>query len=117
MKKNLEDATKMIFFIKPRSVYLTIYKSLCKNLGKETIYFLVHREIQWPNRKSWKGNILAKTKTETKNKSKTTTTTKNQKSDYRSLFKETVCKNYRLHKWEINPFYYNLVRFESCLLH
>lgn len=61
-KKNLEDATKTIFFIKPISVYLMIYKNLCKNLGKETIYFLVHREIQWLNRKALKREYLSRKK-------------------------------------------------------
>ena len=51
-------------------------------MGKETIYFLVHREIQWLNRQALKREYFSRKK----------------EGNHSSIFKETLGKNDRSHK-------------------
>jgi hypothetical protein len=50
VKKVLDDATKMVNFIKQRPVHSRMFKKLCENLDKEHINLLLHREIRWLSR-------------------------------------------------------------------
>jgi hypothetical protein len=44
-EKFLDGATKMVSFIKQKSVHSRIFKKLCENLDKEHINLLLHAEI------------------------------------------------------------------------
>jgi hypothetical protein len=47
MKKVLDDATKMVNFIKQRPIHARMFKKLCENLDKQHINHLLHTEIRW----------------------------------------------------------------------
>jgi hypothetical protein len=50
MKKVLDDATKMVNFIKQRTVPSRMFKKLCENLDKQHINLLLHIGIPWLSR-------------------------------------------------------------------
>jgi hypothetical protein len=46
----LDDAIKMVNFIKQRTVHSRMFKKLCENLDKQQINLLLHTEIWWLSR-------------------------------------------------------------------
>jgi hypothetical protein len=50
MKNVLDDATKMVNFIKQRTIYSRMFKKLCENLEKQHINLLQNTEIRWLSR-------------------------------------------------------------------
>jgi hypothetical protein len=54
LSSNLQDCVKFINYIKSRALNSRIFTALCKELGSEHKYLLLHCEIQWLSN----GNIL-----------------------------------------------------------
>jgi hypothetical protein len=50
MRKVLDDATKMVNFIKQRPVHYRMFKKLCEKQDKQHINLLLHTEIWWLSR-------------------------------------------------------------------
>jgi hypothetical protein len=50
MTKVLDDATKMVKFIKQRPVHSKMFKKLSEYLNKQHINLLLHTEIRWLSR-------------------------------------------------------------------
>jgi hypothetical protein len=50
MENVLDDATKMVNFIKQTTVHSRIIKNMCENLDKQHINLLLHTEILWLSR-------------------------------------------------------------------
>jgi hypothetical protein len=50
MKKVLDDATKMVNFMKHKPGHSRMFKKLCENLDKQRINHLLHIVIRWLSR-------------------------------------------------------------------
>jgi hypothetical protein len=50
MKKVLDDATKMVNFVKQKQVHWRMFKKLCENRNKEHINVLLRTQIWWLSR-------------------------------------------------------------------